>query len=88
MGEQQWDLMRECEKAFDALFAAQLKKLLMEGFKDKAEEVLEYFNTSGKFETDCKICFGGSYSDNNKVVYCNKCNTSFHRICYLLPRIP
>ncbi|CAD8158953.1 unnamed protein product [Paramecium pentaurelia] len=33
-------------------------------------------------ETDCKICFDYHYTDFNPVIYCGRCSTSFHKICY------
>ena len=32
--------------------------------------------------TDCKICFFHRTNDTNPIVYCDGCNTSFHKICY------
>ncbi|CAD8074473.1 unnamed protein product [Paramecium sonneborni] len=33
-------------------------------------------------DTDCKICFDYHYTDFNPVIYCGRCSTSFHKICY------
>ena len=68
---------------------------------DMLEDTLEIvgtFNTEKKkksnqeklkasFETDCKICFSTENIDNNKVIYCDGCNTSFHQSCYGVRRI-
>ncbi|CAD8158297.1 unnamed protein product [Paramecium octaurelia] len=37
---------------------------------------------SKPLDTDCKICFDYHYTDFNPVIYCGRCSTSFHKICY------
>ena len=39
------------------------------------------------FETDCKICFSTKNDPNNRVIYCDDCNTSFHQSCYGIEKI-
>ncbi|CAD8145366.1 unnamed protein product [Paramecium octaurelia] len=33
-------------------------------------------------DTDCKICFDYHNTDFNPVIYCGRCSTAFHKICY------
>lgn len=36
----------------------------------------------------CQICSDGDYSDENQIVFCARCNISFHQRCYGIPQIP
>ena len=78
-------------------------KYFEHGLSDKTMEMLQALIESYKlirpakgknvnnkkfFETDCKICFCSLNNDCNQVLYCDKCDTSFHLACYGLKEIP
>ena len=39
-------------------------------------------------EIDCSVCFIQHDSENNPIVYCSKCNKSFHKFCYGILDLP
>lgn len=36
----------------------------------------------------CQICSDGDYTDSNQIVFCARCNISFHQRCYGIAQIP
>ena len=36
----------------------------------------------------CQICSDGDYTDSNQIVFCARCNISFHQRCYGIHQIP
>jgi hypothetical protein len=36
----------------------------------------------------CQICNDGDYTESNKIVFCERCNISFHQRCYGITNLP
>ena len=36
----------------------------------------------------CTVCFDGSFSEWNPIVFCDECNVGVHRFCYGIGRVP
>lgn len=36
----------------------------------------------------CMVCFDGSSTENNEIVFCDGCNVAIHQACYGLPEVP
>ena len=36
----------------------------------------------------CQICNDGDYTDSNKIVFCARCNISYHQRCYSIDEVP
>ena len=67
-------------KINDLLQLCQLQNQLVKGFQAKNEQIS--LIATSIYDTDCKICFDSDLTPFNPLIYCDKCNTSFHKNCY------
>ena len=74
-------ILKYFEHGFDDKTTTQLSQLL-ESQRQLKPAKNKDTNNKKFFETDCKICFCSFNNDSNQVLYCDKCNTSFHLACY------
>ncbi|KRX08117.1 Zinc finger, FYVE/PHD-type [Pseudocohnilembus persalinus] len=83
------DIVESGKKETDVIVYNSILNHMKQGFQDKSVDILDYYykgelqaQQTDFLEIDCKICFNQHTSELNPVVYCSKCDTSFHKFCY------
>lgn len=61
--------------------------------KDKSDDIRHRDGVSGEKEEEedevvCGVCFDGESTEQNAIVYCDKCNIPLHQACYGIASVP
>ena len=54
----------------------------------REEVVVKGWPSGQPQETDCMACMDYVTSEQNPIIYCSKCNNSFHQLCIGLATVP
>ncbi len=54
--------------------------------KNKIKNIKEYIKNQYKNDSECCICF--DMNQDEDIIFCDKCNTSYHASCYGIKEIP
>ena len=67
-----------------------LRKIKKGFLSEKCSDLSKYKidKTQSVIETDCIVCFDSDLEYLNPIVYCSRCNASFHKHCFGIQKIP